>query len=75
MQMYEKAEIIPPDSVCTACGCQTGCFLEKGLSLWSLDNMLLQFCISYTNCKKSGRLILKVAFAQIHSVSLWESTL
>lgn len=20
--MYEKAEIIPPDSVCTACGCQ-----------------------------------------------------
>lgn len=22
MQMYEKAEIIPPDSVCTACGCQ-----------------------------------------------------
>lgn len=81
MQMYEKAEIIPPDSVCTACGCQevtVRLFLGRRLSLWSLDNMLLHFCISYTDYKKSGRLTciythVNITFAQIHSVNPQQS--
>jgi len=81
MQMYEKAEIIPPDTVCTACGCQevtVRLFLGKRLYLWSLDNMLLHFCISCTDYKKSGRLTytythVKATFAQIHTVNPWQS--
>lgn len=81
MQMYEKAEIIPPDSVCTACGCQevtVRLFLGRRLSVWSPGNMLLHFYISYTDYKKSGRFTCtdthgKIIFVQINSVNPWQS--
>lgn len=30
VNVWEKADIIPPDSVFPSCACQTSCFLEKG---------------------------------------------